>query len=111
MLTADQFTTYDLRFYIAMSTPIFMQNADVMYAFFCRHSGIADGVTRLSIYAWFPGSPGCSIFSASASSRMSEVLIVFVEPITAPRLAPFIVVNGCGRSSLIVVGGMVRVCI
>ena len=69
MSTDDQFTTYDLSFLIAMSTPNIMQNADIMSAFLFSDSSVADDVIRSSIYAElcvyvsFPGSPGSSILS------------------------------------------------
>ena len=47
----DQFATYDLSFWIAMSNPNIIQNADIMSAFLCSYSTAADGVIRSSMYA------------------------------------------------------------
>ena len=46
MSTDDQFATYDLRFWIAMSTPIIKQNVDILSAFFCSDSSVADSMIR-----------------------------------------------------------------
>ena len=51
MSTVDQFVTYDLSFWIAMSTSNITQNADMMSAFLFSDSSVADGVIRSSMYA------------------------------------------------------------
>ena len=51
MSTADQSATYDLSFWIAMSTPNIMQNANMMSALLCSDSSVADGEIRSSMYA------------------------------------------------------------
>ena len=46
---ADQLATYDRSFFIAMSTPKIVQRAEMMSAFLCSSSSVADGVMRSSI--------------------------------------------------------------
>ena len=50
MSTDDQFATYDLSFWITMSTPNIVQNAEMISAFLCSDSSVADGVIRSSMY-------------------------------------------------------------
>ena len=119
MSTDDQFATYYLSFFMAMSTPNIMRNADIMSAFLCSDSSIADGVIRSSIYAGLcvyislPGSPGSSILSFitsgddSTTRSISKNASHVVGLRTAPRLAPRSALNGWGRSSSTLVGGIV----
>ena len=67
--TDDQFVTYDLSFWIAMSTPNIIQNAEMISAFLSSNSSFAFGVIRSSMYAGLcvnlslPGSPGSIMIS------------------------------------------------
>ena len=69
MFTDYQSATYDLSFWIAMSTPNIMQNANLTHGFLCSDFRVADGAIRsamyagLSVYISLPGSPGSSMLS------------------------------------------------